>query len=441
MGGIVSQVGGSRYAGTIASWSCVLRIALVNDWGYGGGAALAANRLARGLESDGHEIRRFYCDFAPGASLRATDQLVSSPRVFEFARRVRQRLGARAGPGRIEAGILQRRLIQAVAAWRPEVISVHNLHGAGLPVDTVRLLCGLAPVTWTLHDMWAFTGGCTHAGDCVGYERGCDTCERPDCTYVDPAAGRRARHAALSGLRDIVYVVPAEWLGVAAQKGLPSGSQVRVIPNGVNLDLFRQHPRHEARARFGISEEAVCVMFCAGWLGDSNKRLSALSDQLVSVREQGVRITLLTVGRDLPQGVREALGEDLVHLGVLDESDMPFAYSAADALVTVSVCETAPNTLIEAMACGVPTVGFENAGVRAILTQGATGTIVPMADWSALLAAVVAVGSSADRVDWSTRCRSEACERYGIDRMIGEHLDLFHKLLTAAGAPSQAPPL
>jgi glycosyltransferase involved in cell wall biosynthesis len=412
-----------------------LRIAVVNDWGRGGGAALAAERLACGLDTAGHDVRRFYCGFEQPDRRRPGDRLVSAPGLFGFARRVRRRVGVSTGVGRAEAGLLQRRLVQAVAAWSPDVVCIHNLHGAGLPVETVRLLSELAPVAWTLHDMWALTGGCTHAGTCTSYQRGCVERGREGCQAVGAAVEKRTRDATLSGIQDIVYVAPAEWLAAAARMSLPPKSRVKVVPNGVDLSVFEPHPRSDCRARFGVADDGVCALFCAGWLGDSNKRLDALAGQFAARRSDGAQLTLLTVGRDMPQSVRDTLGPSVVHLGELDESEMAFAYSAADVLVTVSVCETAPNTLIEAMACGRPAVGFDNAGVRGLLRQDLTGIVVPTDDWSALFAAINKVGVGSGAGEWSARCRSEACEHYGIERMIGEYVELFRALLAPVRVP------
>jgi len=409
-----------------------MRVAIVNDWGSGGGAAFVAERLADGLIGGGHEVRRFYAAGVPDSGERAFDEVVARPGVYAVAERAARKLGLPVRPDTLGAESVRRRLLSAVSEFAPDVISLHNMHGVALPIDTVPQLAAIAPLTWTLHDMWALTGGCYHAGECTGYLCGCEAGLGAECPVPGAHRAWQARRVALESSDRVTFVTPSRWLAETATAALPAGSRVLAIANGIDLEAFKPRPQAEGRERFGLVPAGVHALFCSAWLANENKRLRLLAEKLAAARATGSPVRLVTVGRDLPEWAEGLLGDGLTHLGLLGEDDMPWAYAAADALVSVSLCETAPNTLVEAMACGVPAAAFPNPGVEEGLVDGVTGIIAPADDWAALFRAVESFAGDGRRAERSRRCREVATERYGLAAMTAAYVSAFESMLAEA---------
>ena len=91
---------------------------------------------------------------------------------------------------------------------------------------------------------------------------------------------------------------------------------------------------------------------------------------------------MVSVGQQPPQADGRM---PLLHLGSIhDDRLLSAVYSAADLFVLPSLQENLANTVLEAMACGVPVVSFDSGGTPDMVRPGLTGQLVPALDVGAL---------------------------------------------------------
>jgi hypothetical protein len=197
---------------------------MLSDFEWGGGAAISAARLAEGLVARGHSVTRVIQHTYSGdwnwESLPFTPPSGHS-KAFRLVRSLLPESGRRVWDTRIAENWLD----QAIEKVKPDVINVHNLHGAGWPATLVRVCASSAPTVWTLHDTWSFTGRCAVSSDCRKFVSGCDSsCPTPgEYPVLHPSAiaGEWRRKAEiLSGTGDhLVGVAPSSWLFRQAKAG------------------------------------------------------------------------------------------------------------------------------------------------------------------------------------------------------------------------------
>src|SRR5574341_1116426 len=152
---------------------------------------------------------------------------------------------------------------------------------------------------------------------------------------------------------------------------------IEVVPNGVDIQPFRQTHSLLDRTQFGFSLEDVLLIY-VGRLGPE-KNLSFLLRSFAGTAKAYDHIGLLLVG-DGPE--RENLQEQAAYMkidsrvhftGSIPYEQMPGYLSMADAFVTASVTEVHPLSVIEAMAAGLPVLGIQSPGVGDTVEDGKTG--------------------------------------------------------------------
>jgi glycosyltransferase involved in cell wall biosynthesis len=409
-----------------------MRIAVVSDYGSIGGAALAANRLMESLRAQGCEVRRFAARYADPREGEDGFWGVEPGRIARQALRYgRESALANILGNRLETR-RARRLTEALREFGPDVISMHNVHGVVSDADVVQRVADIAPVVWTLHDAWAFTGGCRHTFGCTEYADDCRGCEDShwDMSRSDRQAAHLRRRAKRAIARDprVTLVSPSAWL---ATIGSTNGTEARVIPNGIDTSVFRPIDGSAARAALGLGPDERVVLFVADWVSDVRKGLPALAEAIRALGGTLDGVVLLVVGSGEP-----GLPPTIAHLALGPlKSDrlLRLCYCAADICVVPSQVENLPTTAIESLACGTPCVGFDVGGIGEVIRPYVTGRLAPAGDVRALAEAMRGLlESSSDESDrLGEECRRVAVSEYDIGACVDRYLDLFRELAKA----------
>jgi len=405
-----------------------MRIAVISDMDDIGGAAQVARRLA-GAWGRSHEVRRFvgYRFCSPGCvcySVTKGSGLVRG-------------LGMESSPAadRIYGSLRGRRLLREVESFAPDIISMHDIHHFPFPLEVVESLGKIAPIAWTLHNMWSFTGGCAFSHECNLYATGCrEPCPQKYCrpaSDVRDVAGRWLETRNIIKLSSVHAIVPSAWLGDRAREGGWPDDRLHVVPNGVDTEVFAPVPLASARDTLRIPRDKRCVMFAAvSPLKDKRKGYTYLDEALTQLRSR-MSIFELVVGSDFER--RD--GDRLMMRFAKSETILGAFYGAADCFVLPSTAENAPLVLLEALAMGTPCVAFAVGGNPEIVRPGETGFLaekVAHGDLAASIEQVLALPED-KRIDMRHNCRLIVEEEYSLGRQSERYLELFDNLPAKGG--------
>ncbi|HRJ72145.1 MAG TPA: glycosyltransferase [Terrimicrobiaceae bacterium] len=319
--------------------------------------------------------------------------------------------------------------LRGIDSIAPDVVNLHWLSEEFLSVPSLSRIA--TPMVWTLHDMWAFTGGCYYSGDCRRFADGCGRCPLVPGGGRDFTAADFARkRGALAG-KALTIVTPSRWLAAeAAKSAILRPFPITVIPNSVDTGRFRPLPRPAAREVFGLPQDKTILLFgCSGGTRDQRKGFDLLRDALAHLA--GTRgladVELAVFGLhfdpcDLPLPVHFT-GE--LH----DEQSLALLYSAADAMIIPSRQDNLPNTALEAVSCGLPCVAFAIGGMPDIIRPGINGVLAEAVTGEALARAirdVLAPGEGREAL--RSTARNDAVARYAPAVQADAYTELFHRI-------------
>jgi glycosyltransferase involved in cell wall biosynthesis len=170
-----------------------------------------------------------------------------------------------------------------------------------------------------------------------------------------------------------------------------------LMPNAIHLDQFAVGPKNpELEARYGVTGRKVLMTF--GRLAGSEryKGFDAVLDALPSIVERLPDVSYVIAGDGSDRGRLEdkardmGLADHVVFTGMVPEEEKADHYRLADVYVMPSRGEGFGFVLLEAMACGIPSIGSTRDGTREAMREGLLGPIVDPLDRQAVVDAVIA---------------------------------------------------
>lgn len=274
-----------------------------------------------------------------------------------------------------------------------DILQLYNTHGSYLSHRILPILAAGRPVVWRLSDLWPLTGHCAYPGDCQRWQTGCGSCPDlgtyPPLPFDTTALLWRIKQATYQQFASLTIVAPSSWSEQAARRSpLFAGVEIVRIPNGLDLAGFRPGNTAAARARLGIPDGAICLLFSAHVAIDNPRKGTQLLEQALRMLPSSLDIRLLVAGHG-SETWRDRIPQPVIPLGfVTDDTILHAANLAADITVVPSTVENLPNTLLEALASGLPVIAFNAGGIRDAVVDGVTGLLVEPNNPAALAAAI-----------------------------------------------------
>lgn len=161
-------------------------------------------------------------------------------------------------------------------------------------------------------------------------------------------------------------------------------SKVKVIPCGVDLELFHPMDKGQARKRLGL-HDAKIVLFVGRM--DPLKGIDILLRGVAKLDDRkGLRVLVVGGNLQKDKGIKEMgklaldLGIDgqVSFLGAVPQERLPLYYSAADVCIVPSYYESFCLVALEALACGTPVIASRVGGLTGIVRDGETGFLIPL---------------------------------------------------------------
>lgn len=411
-----------------------MKILYLNGADIEGGAARAATRLLQGVHAQGTDARLFvqrkYSD----------DPLVDGPRsllgkALGFARPTIEQLLFGITQGKVNgpfcAAFLPDGISAQVAGTVPDIV---HLHWVARMMRLETLHSFTVPIVWTMHDSWAFTGGCYLPGDCTRYWESCGACPVLGSARENDLSRRIwiRKQKAWDSL-NLTIIAPSRWMAACAKaSSLFRNARIEVIPNGIDVQNYKPFDKHAAREHFSLPHDKKLILFGAkGATSDRNKGFHLLVE--------AVRELAAGSGRDMIELVifGSAEQDKLMELGFTahyvgwqhDDDSLARLYSAADVFVLPSLQESLGYTVMEAMSCGTPCVAFGQGGVPDLIDHQLSGYLAAPYDPADLARGIAWVLEEEERRhELAQRARQKVLREFALATIAQRHMALYRDI-------------
>ncbi len=385
---------------------------MLNRYDRQGGAAIAGFRLAEALLQAGADVR-LYVRGKTVADDFVRDVGGFSEKLDLLLEKVVVGLHDRKPAWNFGFGLMSRGVKFNIEP--ADVVHVHWPHHGLLSLEGLRRLPG--PVVWTLHDMWALTGGCHYAGACEKYLVRCDACPQLRSRAGDLAARQWEKKRRLFEDKRITFVACSRWLAAEARRSaLLAGADVRSVANAIDVDVFCPGDKAAARKKFGLPPEAYVALFASARTDDPRKGFHYLAK---AARGKDCVVALMGENKSAPPPGTVALGK------ISGDAALAEAYRAADVLVAPSLEDNLPNTVMEAAACGVASVGFDVGGVPELIDDGKTGFVVAPGSVEGIAAALDRFSNPDLRRSFGENARKKVLDEFAYAVVAEKYMDVY----------------
>ncbi len=421
-----------------------MRVLIVNTSEHTGGAAVAANRLMAALNNNGVKAKMLVRDkesasltvsALPNALISQWHFLWERLIIWLHLRLKRQHLFE------IDIANCGADITKLPEFKEADVIHLHWINQGMLSISQIRdILDSGKPVVWTMHDIWPATAICHLTLECRNFEDHCRQCRLlPGNGSENDLASKiwkRKQHM-LEG-RHITYVTCSKWLASEARRSaLLRDQQVLSIPNPIDTRIYRPGDKQKARQQLGLPLDGRIILFASQRVTNVNKGVNYFIDACRMLTEQNPEFRNRTSVALLGGHAEEI--ESLLTIGttplgyVSDERRIVLVYQAADVFVLPSLSENLPNTIMEAMACGVPSVGFEVGGIPEMIDHRENGYVAKYRDAEDLARGIRFVLDEADYEALKKRCLQKVAQCYSQQSVANRYVEVYESLCAKKG--------
>ncbi len=430
----------------------MIRVLIVSTTEKRGGAALAAHRLMEALNGNGAE-----------ASMLVGERKTSDAHVAELPSPKRHRLHflwerltiffhlrfQRERLFQIDIANAGTDITKLPAFREADVIHLHWINQGLLSLKGIRRIIDSGkPVVWTMHDLWPASSICHYARGCEHYLDICKSCPllhpavKDDSTPKNDLSTKvwhkkeRMLALAVKDNRRMAFVACSQWLeGEARKSALLKGLTVTSIPNPIDVSLFHPIDKIQSRRALHLPEQGRIILFVSQRVTDERKGIQYLIDAVDEMARNQPSLKLNThiaiLGGEAEE-VASRLAFPSHPLGYIsDPATIAQVYNAADVFVTPSLEDNLPNTIMEAMACGVPCVGFRVGGIPEMISHRQTGYVATFADSHDLSKGLTWILSEANSEELSKASLKKVAACYSQASVAHRYMQLYEQLLSS----------
>ena len=327
-----------------------------------------------------------------------------------------------------------------------DVVLIHWVNQGFLSLSTIEKIAQSGKrVVWTMHDEWPLEGVEHYTSPTLpvaATSSATPTSPTSSIATIHPTNPinnlltqwvlRRKAEIYRSG--NISFVTCSEWLKrISEKKRLAIGQRIVSIPNPIDSRLFApltEEQRKEAAKTLGLPQGKRLVLFVAQKVDDERKGIRYLDEAVKILTETQGNPEIPEIpdspdNQEIPAAPMGdiaviAPGRDIPYINNVE--DMARLYACVDVFVTPSLSDNLPNTIMEAMSCGTPCVGFDVGGIPEMIDHKENGYVARYKDAQDLAEGIRYVIAKENHARLSRAARNKVMLCYSEEAVANKYL-------------------
>ena len=417
-----------------------MRVLIINTSERIGGAAIAANRLMDALRNNGIQAKMLVRDkqtenitvIGLKKSLWSIWQFVWERIVIWKANHFKQHnLFA------VDIANTGTDITTYPEFKEADIIHLHWVNQGMLSLkDLKKILQSGKPIVWTMHDMWPCTGICHHARECDKYHKECH-----HCPYLYNGGAKKdlshqtfKKKKELYQLSPITFITCSQWLKErAGQSALLEQHPIVHIPNPIKTNLFTPRNKVEARQKCNLPTGKKLILFGSVKITDKRKGIDYFIESCKILAEKHPELVnnlgVAVYGKESEQ-LKSLVPFQVYALDYIsNEKELVNVYNAVDLYVTPSLEENLPNTIMEAMACGIPCVGFHVGGIPEMIDHLHNGYVAEYKSAEDFANGIHWTLSESEYQSLSEEARRKVTSSYSESTIAKKYIEVYNKMI------------
>ncbi len=312
----------------------------------------------------------------------------------------------------------------------PDIVHFHWISGGMLNIDDISKI--KAPIVWSLHDMWVFTGGCHYDEECGNYKVLCGECKVLGSTKKYDLSRKvfLKKQKLFSNKKNITFIGLSQWITNCARDSTLLKDKKNInIPNPIDTTIFKPIDKNLSRELWCLPKNKKLILFGAmGATSDPRKGFKELTDSLKELDIE-LDIEFVVFGSSRPEN-NTNLKFKTHYLGNLhDDISLITLYNAVDVMIVPSIQENLSNAIMESLSCGTPVVAFNIGGNSDMIEHLETGYLAKPFDSEDLAKGIKWILNHQNYNSLCKNARQKILEEFDSVLIAKRYIELYENIL------------
>jgi glycosyltransferase involved in cell wall biosynthesis len=399
-----------------------MKIVIVNAFDLRGGASRAAYRLHQSLIKigvDSHMLVQFKLGEDPSVITENNPFILIINKFISYCDRVISMYSRNQPHNFSLSWFKNRRLINKINQLNPDIVHLHWICNGMMSIEDIQKI--QAPIAWSLHDNWPFSGGCHVMKLCKEHNY-----ITHDCS--PGISNSFARKNLAFSQKEMKIIGLSNWINTLSLNSPLLGSKEHInLPNPIDTNFFQPVNKIKARKHFGFnSHKKIILLGALNALTDQNKGFELLISAMQSLNSDIFTLVILN-----ESSLDLELGIDIHTIKPLkDDGELNKLYSAVDIVAVPSLQENLSNTILESMSVGIPVVAFDIGGNSDLIVHNATGYLAEPFNVEDLAHGIEVSVSNENHQRMSISARRRAIKYFDNEVVANRYKDFYEGFVT-----------